>query len=553
MAMTHRAALLALLFAPSIFAATPEYRGYWVETFNTSFATHTDVQRIVAAAEQSNANALFVQVRRRGDAWYLDAKEPLTEAAGFGEPDSTGRPTFDPLRYLIEQAHARSIEVHAFTIVTAVYRDDPATKLPADARHVFLQHIWDRDARAPYTDARQWATRALPHNATGTSYNGMRFGTEWYIDLGHPDAAAYTVDVLAHLARQYAIDGIHLDRIRYPEAPIDPPRGINVGYNETSVARFKARYGAAANLYTTGDVGYPRTDDPLWNQWRRDQVTDFVRRLYLTVKSIRPSIRVSAALITFGNGPTANGRFNNTEPYWRVFQDWQTWTSERILDVVIPMVYKRAHVTSEAATFEDWTNFTISLTHANSALGVIGLGAYLNGIEGTLRQVRSARDKGADGVVVYALGDTTPGTTGVNSTNAAVSSNPFSYPTLNQSTPKWPNEDFFSAFRTGANANGSTRFEAPANVPLYGETAAVPPLAPRTYVMGLIAGADGVEVTVQHIGPSDTYTTRTDGNGFWGFSGLPAGSYRTSTSCKFRIVANAAETVSTPCSIRTLR
>ncbi|MBA2303963.1 MAG: hypothetical protein H0W08_15200, partial [Acidobacteria bacterium] len=46
-------------------------------------------------------------------------------------------------------------------------------------------------------------------------------------------------DVLAHLVTRYDLDGLHLHRIRYPEAPIDTPPtglatwGINVGYNET--------------------------------------------------------------------------------------------------------------------------------------------------------------------------------------------------------------------------------------------------------------------------------------------------------------------------------
>src|SRR3954451_18602226 len=129
----------------------PEYRAYWVDTFRTPFATKVDVERIVDAAIESNANALFVQVRRRGDAWYLDAAEPLAEAMDG---------TFDPLRALLDAAHARGIEVHAFVIVGAVYRGDPKhDPLPRDANHVFLQHFWDAKAKRPYRGARQWGTK----------------------------------------------------------------------------------------------------------------------------------------------------------------------------------------------------------------------------------------------------------------------------------------------------------------------------------------------------------------------------------------------------------
>src|SRR5205807_9940159 len=147
-------------------------------------------------------------------------------------------------------------QVHAFVIVGAIYRGDPAVALPKDAKHVFLQHVWDAANNRPYTGHQQWATQSLRHRA--------HYGDDWYIDLGHPAAASYTVDVLLHLIAAYDLDGIHLDRIRYPENI-----GRNVGYNEVSVARFNARYGT---------TGLPKPKDARWSQWRRDQVTQFVRR-----------------------------------------------------------------------------------------------------------------------------------------------------------------------------------------------------------------------------------------------------------------------------------
>ena len=460
----------------------PEYRGYWVETFNTPLGTRADIDRIVESAVQSNANALFVQVRRRGDSWYLESREPLTEVPNVGEPDASGRWTLDPLRYLLDQAHAKGLEVHAFTIVGAVYRDDPAVKLPVDPNHVFLQHVWDRTTNAPYTDDRQWATRTLD----GT----MRFGSDFYLDLGHPAAAAYTVDVLNHLVAHYAVDGIHLDRVRYPEVDA-------IGYNATSVARFNARHGR------TGD---PAPNDAQWSAWRREQVTAFVRRLYLTTKSIRPQVKVSAALITFSSGPTASGGFARTEAYTRVFQDWESWAREGILDLFAPMDYKRESRANEAAQFDDWLRFTVNTTHANDRLALIGLGAYLNSIDSTLAQTRRAREAGADGVIFYSLA----------TTNADLR----------------PVAEFSAALRNGPFA-----------------TAVPPPVKTLTtgHVMGF--ANEGDEVTIAPVGGATIRTVRADGNGFFGFPHLAPGRYVV-LSCTVEVLAGNVTTLAGNCGPR---
>ena len=84
---------LFLVFScASISAQTPasEYRAFWVDTFNTTLNNHTDIVTVVNNAKRSNANMILAQVRRRGDAWYLNSLEP--------KPDFTPiAANFDPL------------------------------------------------------------------------------------------------------------------------------------------------------------------------------------------------------------------------------------------------------------------------------------------------------------------------------------------------------------------------------------------------------------------------------------------------------------------------
>jgi uncharacterized lipoprotein YddW (UPF0748 family) len=102
------------------------YRAFWVDTFNTPLNNHSDVAAVVANATAAGANAIFAQVRRRGDAWYRDALEPLPD----GVPIAAG---FDPLAELISQAHAADLEVHAFVIIGAVWNRPPAPSTSSTA------------------------------------------------------------------------------------------------------------------------------------------------------------------------------------------------------------------------------------------------------------------------------------------------------------------------------------------------------------------------------------------------------------------------------------
>src|SRR5207248_354985 len=148
------------------------------------------------------------------------------------------------------------------------------------------------------------------------------------IDPGNPDAADWTFRVYLDVARHYDVDGIHFDFVRYGSGEDGKGRW---GYNPVSVARFNARHGRS---------GQPKWDDPLWMQWRRDQVTALVRKVYAMAVSLKPKIQVSAATISWGDGPHDTPEMS-AEEFWktksaainRVFQDWRSWMKEGILDL----------------------------------------------------------------------------------------------------------------------------------------------------------------------------------------------------------------------------
>ena len=91
---------------------------------------------------------------------------------------------------------------------------------------------------------------------------------------------------------------------------------------------------------------------------------------------------------------------------WRVFQDWRAWAAEGIVDLLVPMVYRAEHTTAGADSFVDWVTWSRAQTSGRHL--AIGIGSYLNAVEGTLRQVRRATEPTPDtltpGVVLFSMG-----------------------------------------------------------------------------------------------------------------------------------------------------
>src|SRR6185312_17199756 len=104
---------------------------------------------------------------------------------------------------------------------------------------------------------------------------------------GVPAVRAYTTQLFLDVARNYDVDGLHMDFVRYP--------GQTWGYNPTAVALYKAQTGAKTT---------PSPSDPAWSAWRRAQVTAFVRGLHDQLKQEKPNVKLSGALICFGGGPS---------------------------------------------------------------------------------------------------------------------------------------------------------------------------------------------------------------------------------------------------------
>lgn len=362
--LTAVAGLLALLGQlGSVYAMQPggqtsdaQFRAYWVDSFGPGLYNEAEIDRLIADTKAANMNAIIAQVARRADCLCNRSIMPRTEAEIDPYP-------FDPLQTLIDKAHAAGLEVHAWLNATIMWSGEVP---PRDPAHVFYAHgPWSHG----YDD---W----INYRHDGA----RRGGNLYYFDPGHPDAADYIVSMFLSIVRNYNVDGINFDYIRYP----DYNPGANIpawGYNPVAVARFQA---------ATGRSDVPVPTDPEWMRWRREQVTNIVRRVYIGTYAIKPQVRVSADTITYGPAPENSVGWTQTRPYQEVLQDWRAWMEEGILDLNIPMNYRREQAVAEPNNqrrmFEEWNAF-IKDHHYHRA-AAIGTALYLNPIEDSVAQIR---------------------------------------------------------------------------------------------------------------------------------------------------------------------
>jgi uncharacterized lipoprotein YddW (UPF0748 family) len=384
---TRVAIVAAALAATSVIAArgqapsqnAPQVRGLWVP--RTALVSQAGIAAMVRAAQSGGFNALLVQVRGRGEAFYRSDIEPRATDLDRQPAD------FDPLATTIELANQAGLAVHAWVNVNLVAS---GTTLPRSREHVAVLHpdwlMLPKALAAPLRTTTAWSPGYL--GALSRWTRGASEHVEGlYISPVSAAARAYTASVVAELATRYALDGIHLDYIRYPNAEFD--------FSRTALAEFRQ---LMLGLVTRGDA--ERVDrlvaaDPTawagahpaeWSAFHRDRLTSLVIAVQKAARTARPGLLVSAAVV----GVAGEAREQR-------FQDWVLWAKAGYVDVPCPMLYM--------ATLDQFGSL-VSTIH--DALGSVpfwaGIGAYRLPLDATIDRVRAARRGNAAGVVLFSYG-----------------------------------------------------------------------------------------------------------------------------------------------------
>ena len=267
-----------------------ELRGVWIATvanldWPSTNAMSTAQQKadliaMLDKAVQLKLNVVVFQVRPSCDAMYASSLEPWSEYL-TGTMGKAPQPFYDPLAFVIEEAHKRGLELHAWFN-------------PYRARHFA--------ARSPISSEHISKTRP---DLVRT------YGKYLWLDPGEPDVQEYSLKVVMDVVRRYDIDGVHFDDYFYPDK--DFP-------DEASWRR----YGIASKL---------SRDD-----WRRQNVNHFVERVSSSIKSVKPWVKFG--ICPFGiwrpqNPPQIKGK----DAYADFFADSRLWLTKGWVDYFGPQLY----------------------------------------------------------------------------------------------------------------------------------------------------------------------------------------------------------------------
>ncbi len=280
--------------------ATPktEFRGVWVATVvnidwpkngNESVEKQkADFLELLNFYDELNFNALIVQIRTAGDAFYPSQMAPWSRfiTGKEGEPKEGFE---DPLKWMLDETHKKGLQFHAwFNPYRATF--DLDTTILAQT-HDFYHH-------------RDWM---------------VKYGKKYYYNPGIPEVWKHLSKVVEEVVLNYEIDGVHFDDYFYPY--------------KVEGETFKDSIAFLKNGQTNQEL----------EDWRRSNVDSLVKNVHQTIKSHKPWVQ-------FGISPFGVWKNKATDPngsdtqagqttYEDLYADPLLWMKKGWLDYLVPQAY----------------------------------------------------------------------------------------------------------------------------------------------------------------------------------------------------------------------
>ncbi|HYD51523.1 MAG TPA: family 10 glycosylhydrolase [Gemmatimonadaceae bacterium] len=324
-----------------------EFRASWVATVAnidwpsrpglSSWEQQAELRAIMDRAARLKMNAVVFQVRPAADALYASPHEPwseyLTGVQGL-PPD----PYYDPLELAVKEAHARGLELHA----------------------------WFNPYRAKHPTAR--SDVAATHVAKTRPALVRTYGRHLWLDPGLPEVRRYSLAVVTDVVRRYDVDGVHIDDYFYPYKERDAANAVIDFPDSVSYARYRAGGGTLGK------------DD-----WRRENVNQFVRELYAEVKRLKPHVKVGVSPIGLYRPGQPASVTTGFDSYAEIYGDSRLWWRNGWVDYFAPQLYWLIEPPRFAPVFDWWREENVKQRH-------LWIGLFTSRVGGTGTPTWPARE-----------------------------------------------------------------------------------------------------------------------------------------------------------------
>jgi len=297
---THTLLLVALFFCHNSYCQAPkrEFRGVWVASVaNIDWPSKGDLTveeqkaefiKLLELHRANGMNAVIVQVRPCADAFYPSRYEPWSKWL-TGKIGRSPMPYYDPLKYMIEEAHSRGFEFHAWFNPYRAAMDVEKNGVDSSSL-VFKQRSWF-----------------------------LKYGNHLYFDPGLPQARTHTINVIMEVVNQYDIDGVHFDDYFYPYKIKD------------------LEFPDSTSFALYGKEFKEKSD------WRRNNVDLLIKELSDSIRAVKPYVQFGISPFGVWRNQDKDSTGSATKAgqtcYDDLYADVLKWQKEKWIDYVIPQIY----------------------------------------------------------------------------------------------------------------------------------------------------------------------------------------------------------------------
>lgn len=270
-------------------------------------------------------NTVFFQVKPDGTALWSSKILPWSDVmTGHIGQD----PGYDPLQFMLDEAHKRGMKVHAWF---NPYRVSVNTKPRTVAE---LNRTLSMNPASVFVLHRDWVRTA---------------GDRFVLDPGIPEARDWITSIVSEVVSRYPVDGVQFDDYFYTESS-----GSTLDDSQT----FR-KYGQ----------GFSSKAD-----WRRHNTQLLVEQVSRTIKQLKPNVE-------FGISPAGVWRNRSQDPagsntrgaaaYDESYADTRLWVQEGLLDYIAPQLYwPFARDAARYDVLAKWWADVVKPTHTRLYIGI---------------------------------------------------------------------------------------------------------------------------------------------------------------------------------------